>query len=145
MAPQLGRVFLDEVGAQQISTLARAGLPQLVAIEAIAERGAVCGDLDYRQAPGHAGLIARGAEFHQQLLARDLHRRELLEPGPQPLQLAPTDCPLLGDAVAALGQDLQLALLRQQFDLHTGSGLLPRLGDQLLFQTRQATLGVPTR
>ena len=34
MVPQLGRVFLDEVGAQQISTLARAGLPQLVAIEA---------------------------------------------------------------------------------------------------------------
>src|SRR5690349_22511389 len=37
MAPQLGRVFLDEVGAQQIPAFARAGLPQLVAIEAIAE------------------------------------------------------------------------------------------------------------
>src|SRR5436309_15252168 len=72
MAPQLGRVFLDQVGAQQISTLARADLPQFVAIEAIAEGGGVCGDLDYRQAPGNAGLIARGAESHQQLLARQL-------------------------------------------------------------------------
>src|SRR5205814_8446591 len=43
MAPQLGRVFLDQVGAQQISTLARADLPQFVAIEAIAEGGGVCG------------------------------------------------------------------------------------------------------
>ena len=34
------------------------------------------------QAPGRAGLIARGAELHQQLLARELHRRELLEPRP---------------------------------------------------------------
>jgi hypothetical protein len=103
-------------------------LPQLIAIEAIAERGAVCGNLNYRQAPGDARLVACGAELHQQLLARDLHRRELLEPGPQPLQLAPTDCPLLGDAVAALGQDVELALLRQQFDLHAGPCLLPRLG-----------------
>src|SRR6202030_868049 len=111
-----------------------------VAIEPIAEGGAVCGDLDHDQAPGAARLIARSAELHQQLLARDLHPRELLEPGAQPLQLAPTDCPLLGDAVAALGQDVELALLRQQFDLHAGSCLLPRLGDQMPFQTRQATL-----
>ena len=46
MAPQLGGVFLDQVGAQQIAAFARAGLPQLVAIEAIAEGGGVCGDLD---------------------------------------------------------------------------------------------------
>jgi hypothetical protein len=35
-----------------------------------------CGDLDHRQAPGDAGLVARGAEFHQQLLACQLHRRD---------------------------------------------------------------------
>jgi hypothetical protein len=82
MAPQLGWVFLHEIGAQQIATFARSCLPQRGAVEAIAERGAVCGDLDHRQAPGGAGLIAGGAEFHQQLLARQLHRRELLEPRP---------------------------------------------------------------
>ena len=37
MAPQLGRVFLDEVGAQQIAAFARSCLAQLVAIEPIAE------------------------------------------------------------------------------------------------------------
>jgi hypothetical protein len=115
-------------------------MPQLIAIEPIVERGAVCGDFNDDQAPGAARLIARGAELHQQLLARDLHHRELLEPSPQPLQLAPTDCPLLGDPVAALGHDVELALLRQQLDLYAGSRLLPRLGDQMLFQTRQATL-----
>ena len=70
MAPQLGRVVLDEIGAQEIPAFARSCLPQLVAIEPIAERGALCGDLDHDQAPGGAGLIARGAELHQQFLAR---------------------------------------------------------------------------
>jgi hypothetical protein len=80
-------------------------LPQLVAIEPIAESGVLCGDLDRDQTPGGAGLIARGAEFHQQLFARQPHRRQLLEPRPQPLQLASSHRPLLGDAVAALRQD----------------------------------------
>src|SRR5712692_487157 len=98
MAPQLGGVFFDEIGAQKIPAFARAGLPQLIAIEPIAERGAVCGDLDHGQAPSDARLIARCAEFHQQLLARQLHGRELLEPGPQPLELALPYSPLFGDA-----------------------------------------------
>ena len=106
MAPQLGGVFLDEVGAQQIPAFARSCLPQLIAIEPIAERGAVCGDLDRDQTPGGAGLIARGTEFHEQLLARERHCRELPEPGPQPLQLPPPHRTLFGDAVAALGKDI---------------------------------------
>ena len=32
---------------------------------------------DRDQAPSGAGLIARGAEFHQQFLTRQLHRRQL--------------------------------------------------------------------
>jgi hypothetical protein len=47
---------------------------------------------------------------------------------------------ILGNTVAALGQDTDLVLLRQQLDLDAGSRLLPRLSDQMLFQTRQATL-----
>src|SRR3954451_4743292 len=54
MAPQLGRVFLDEVGAQQIPAFPCAVLPEFIAAEPIAEGGAVCGDRDYRQAPGDA-------------------------------------------------------------------------------------------
>jgi hypothetical protein len=77
-------------------------LPQFVAIEPIAERGVLCGNLDRDQAPGGAGLIARGPEFHQQFLTRERHRRQLLEPRPQPLQLAPPHGPLLGDASTIL-------------------------------------------
>src|SRR6202043_619962 len=66
--------------------------------------------------------------------------RELPEPGPQPLQLPPPHRTLFGDAVAALGKDIEFTLLRQQLDLHAGSRLLPRLGDQMLLQTRQAPL-----
>ena len=145
MAPQLGWVFLDQVGAQQIPAFARAGLPQLVSVEAIAEGGAVCGHIDNDQAPGDARPIARGAEFHQQLLARHLHCRQLLEPRAQPVQLAPPYRPLFGNAVAALGKDVELALLRQQFDLHTGSRLLPRLGDQCFSRRVKRPFGVPTR
>ena len=107
---------------------AQSCLPQFVAIEAIAEGGAVGGDLDRDQTPGGAGLIARGAELHQQLFAREHHCRQLLEPHPQPLQLAPPHCPLFGDPITALGQDVELAFLRQQLDLRAGSRLLPRLG-----------------
>src|SRR5437016_6137715 len=92
------------------------------------------------KAPGAAGLIARGAELHQQFLARQLHGGELLEPGPQPLQLAPADRPLLGYAIAALCQNVELAFLRQELDLHTGSRLLPPLSDEMLLQARQAAL-----
>jgi len=70
-------------------------LPQLVAIEAIAERSAVCGDLDHGQAPGDAGLIARGAEFHQQLFARQLHRRQLLERAPIAASTGAAESPAL--------------------------------------------------
>src|SRR5438105_8921543 len=110
----IARVFLDAVGAQQTPAFARSCLPQLIAIELIAERGAVCGDLDRDQTPGGAGLIARGTEFHEQLLARERHCRELPEPGPQPLQLPPPHRTLFGDAVAALGKDIEFTLLRQQ-------------------------------
>jgi hypothetical protein len=116
MAPQLGRVLFDEVGAQQIPAFAQSCLPEFVAIKPIAESGLLCGNRDRDQAPGGVGLIARGAELHQQFLTRQLHRRQLLEPRPQPLQLTPPDCPLLGDAVTALRQNVQLAFLRQELD-----------------------------
>ena len=44
---------------------------------------------------------------------------------------------LLGDTVAALRQNVELAFLRQELDLHAGSRLLPRLRDQMLLQARQ--------
>src|SRR5713101_5655852 len=52
VAPQLGRVFLDKVGAQKVSAFAPSCLSQLLAIEPIAEGGAVCCHLDHHQARG---------------------------------------------------------------------------------------------
>jgi hypothetical protein len=47
VAPQLGRIFFDEVGAQKISAFAPSCLSQLLAIEPLAEGGAVCYHLDH--------------------------------------------------------------------------------------------------
>ena len=70
----------------------------------------------------------------------------------RPTGLAPPPHrPLFGGAVAALRQDVEFAFVRQQLDLHAGSRLLPRLGEKMLLQARQATFrraqpfGVPTR
>jgi hypothetical protein len=49
MARQLGGVFLDEIGAQQIAAFAQSCLPEFVAIEPIAESGVLCGNLDRDQ------------------------------------------------------------------------------------------------
>src|SRR6202048_1995791 len=67
----------------------------------------------FRHQTGQLSDQVLASTLHQQFLARQLHGEELLEPGPQPLQLPPTDRPLLGDAVTALRQDVELALLRQ--------------------------------
>jgi hypothetical protein len=58
MAPQLGGVFLDEIGAQQIPAFAQSCLPQLVAIEPIAESGALCRNLERDQAPAMGRNLA---------------------------------------------------------------------------------------
>src|SRR5947209_20540962 len=58
MAPQLSGVFLEEIGAQQIPALAQSWLAEFVAIEAIAESGVLCGNLDREQAAGAAGPCA---------------------------------------------------------------------------------------
>ncbi len=83
---------------------------------------------------------ARGAEFHQQFLARELHGGELLEPRPQPLPLPPPHRTLFGDTVDTLGKDVELAFLLQQLHLNSPASFLPGLGDQMLLQARQATL-----
>jgi hypothetical protein len=71
--------MLGEIGAQQIAAFAAACDTQLVAIEPIAERGAIRGDVDSDQAPRRWRLLPRGAELHEQLFTRQPHCRKLLE------------------------------------------------------------------
>jgi len=65
-------------------------------------------------------------------------------PLPQPLQLPPAHGSFLGHPIETLGKDMEFAVLGQQFDLNALAGLLPRLVQQGLFQTVQASRGVPT-
>jgi hypothetical protein len=45
--PQPRRIVIAEIGAQQVPAFTSPGSAQLFAIEAVAERGAVRGDLDH--------------------------------------------------------------------------------------------------
>src|SRR5262249_12167929 len=80
--PQVRRVLPTQIGAQQIATLAPARFAELLAIELETERGALRSKRDIDQAPGRRRLGACGAELHEQVLAFEAHRGELLEPGP---------------------------------------------------------------
>jgi hypothetical protein len=84
VGPQLGRVVLGEIGAQQITAFASARHAQLVAIEPVAERGALRRHRDIDQAPPRWRFLSCGAELHKQLFAREAHCRELLEARPYP-------------------------------------------------------------
>jgi len=46
---------------------------------------------------------------------------------PQPFELAPPHRELLGDAVVALGVDVEFVVLRQKLDLYAVAGLAPGL------------------
>ena len=63
-------------------SLALAHFSELLAIELEAERGALRSKLDIDQAPSRRRLGACGAELHEQVLAFEAHRGELLEPRP---------------------------------------------------------------
>jgi hypothetical protein len=62
-------------------------------------------------------------------------------PLPQPLQLPPAHGAFLGHPIETLGKDMEFGVLGQQFDLNALAGLLPRLVQQVLLQTTQASLG----
>src|ERR1700745_533420 len=47
---------------------------------------------------------------------------QLLEPSPQPFQLATAYRPFLGNPVGALGEDIELAVLWQQLDFDSRPG-----------------------
>ena len=99
------------------------------------------GHLDIEQAPRRRRLGAGGTELHEQRLAFEVHRGDLLEPRPQPLQLAPAHGAFLVNAIAALGQHVQLLLLRQQLDIDAFTHGLPGQADQSSFHFGEPPLG----
>src|ERR1700693_1948025 len=63
--------------------------------------------------------------------------RRLLEPSPQPFQLATAYRPFLGNPVGAWGEEIELAVLWQQLDLYARPGVVPGLVDKPLLQPGQ--------
>ena len=108
--PELRRVGLGEIGAQQIPPLAAPALSELVAIEPEREACTALGDFDLDQPPRGRCLGLRGAELHQQAIAREAHRAQFLQPLPQPLQLPTAHRALLGDPITGLGEHIQLSV-----------------------------------
>jgi hypothetical protein len=90
--PQLRGIGFREIGAGEIATLAPTSLSELVTAEPIAERGFFFGELARRTGPFGAQRRAssctsekhyiRVIPVHQERLACEGHRRELLEACP---------------------------------------------------------------
>ena len=70
-----------------------------------------------------------------------LHRREFLQPRPQPIHLPAAHAAFLGDAIPALGKHVEFPVLREQLHPHLGTHLIPRFHQQSLCERTQATLG----
>lgn len=122
VVPELHRIGLGQIGTKQISALSATHLFELLAIEAIGEPGTFLVDLHGDKPPRGRDLALRTAELHQERIARELHRLQLREPRPQPLQLAAAHRALLGDPIEALGKHVQFIILRQKHHLHPGAG-----------------------
>ena len=73
--------------------------------------------------------------------ARDLHGGELAKPLPQPFHLALAHRALLGEALVALGEVVELAVLGQELDLNALADLLPGLVDQMFLKPGQPSFG----
>ena len=104
VAPKRRGIALGQVAAQEIAPFAPPRLPQLLAIEGVAERRAFRVDLDFDQAPSGRRLRFGLSEFDQQLVARqvDGHPVQVFQPRPQPLQLSPAHSALLGQTRSRL-------------------------------------------
>src|SRR5690606_4276366 len=96
---------------------AAAHFAQLLTVEVEEEGGAaralalvllLAVNMDVHEAPRAAGFLARGAELHHELVVRELHALQLLEPSPKLLESPPSHRALLAYAVGAFDIDVEL-------------------------------------
>jgi hypothetical protein len=92
-----------------------------------------------RHAVGARDLAA--PSFISISLAWNLHRGQLPQPLPQPLELPPAHRAFFADPIGTLGEDVKFTLLGKELDCDTCAGLLPGLGQQPLLETREASFG----
>jgi hypothetical protein len=98
LVPHLSGRLAREVAAQKIAPFAAAHFAQLLAIEVQEEGGAaralalvllLAVNMDVHEASRAAGFLACGAELHHELVVRELHALQLLEPSPKFLETPP--------------------------------------------------------
>ena len=137
--PQQCGIVLGEIGAQQITPFAAASTSQLLTVECVGERGAFLVHLDIDQAPCGGVALARAAPSFISISSRETSmpvssRRRFHNHFSCRLRIASPLC----DAIVTLSEDVKFTVVCQQFDHDAFAGLLPRLVQELLFQTREA-------
>jgi hypothetical protein len=115
-APDQLRIVGAQVGAQQIATFAAAHGAQFFAVESIGER-AVGRDGDLHQTRrAAAGFFLRGAEFGEQRVAGRALPLEFAEASPVSFEPAAAHAAFLAGAGLTLGEHVEFAVLREEFD-----------------------------
>src|SRR6516165_914253 len=98
--------------------------------------------VDVEESPRRAIASPRFAKLQQHWpRTRELHLLDLFQAFDQRPQLALPHGALFANAIAALGQDVELLVLRQELYVHTFSCRLPGQSKQCFFQFREAPLG----
>ena len=77
-----GTVVANANGDEESLGFATARLPELVAIELVAEAAGILFNHDVDEPPRRWGLALRRSKLHEQAIPRKLHRAEFLQPRP---------------------------------------------------------------
>jgi hypothetical protein len=76
-------------------------------------------------------------KLHEHRFPVETHTGEAVGPDPKPFQLPSAHGPLFVHARAALREDINVLLLRQQLHLHPFTNCVPGQSERRLFQLRQ--------
>ena len=126
--PQGSRVAFGEIGAQQIAALRGGGVwRSLLRLRVKVKAAEALSTLTSTRAPSDRGLGAGGAEGFISSCSRLFFIcGPVFEAPPQPFQLSPAHRAFFQNAVGAFGEDVELAVLGQQFDVHALAPLAAR-------------------
>lgn len=124
-APELCRVRARQICPEEIAALPAPHGAEPVRPEGEPPGYGVRRQVDVHQPPGRGGLLLRRPQLQQERIPGERHLLQLVEPLPEGLELPLPHGALFLHPVVALRQDVHLAVLREQLDVHPGSRLLP--------------------
>ena len=128
--PQLGGIFTRESGAQQITACTAPHLAQFGLVQGEGEGARIHRLIGVRQTDAHQAIgstrfLFGGPQFEQQLIPRQLLLLHSAQALPQPLQTALTHATFFVHAPVTARQDVEFAVVFQEFDINLLSNLLP--------------------